>query len=105
MDLSAVSIGERVNILFDIGKDLADAIDNLANRDVRAYNHFGRNKEYSVSIPFRVIDKSTSFTYARESPFRLQAISKSAYLQAERWEWEDIFLWVCLGDKPGWAGE
>jgi hypothetical protein len=97
-------IGDQVSLMLDVSEKMASCINDLSDQDVRAYSmSIVGPKEWAVHIPFRIVERKHSFSY--QSVGNLQSLGKQIFLEAENGYWEDIFLWICVGEKPVWARE
>ncbi len=52
---------------------------------------------------FKVVERSHCFAWRKVGD--LQIFGTSIYLEAVSGLWEDVFSWVCLGERPKWAIE
>lgn len=101
-------VGDEVSLLFDIEPEQAEAINRRgrAYPEIRAYSDSGGGhdpKRWYVHIPFLVVKRTHSASWRDTG--RLQTIGTSVTLEATSGYWEDVFLWVCCGEHPEWAGE
>ena len=102
--LERCHVGDSVSLIFDVSEHQAGEINQLADKDARAYwmpAVGGAPKEWSVRIPFVIVDRQHSFSW--KSYGTLRAFGHQIFLEAKNGYWEDIFLWVSMGATPPWA--
>lgn len=92
-------IGESVSVLFDVSSEQLEAINN--HPDLLAIRDITDPTKGAVHIPCVVVKRHHSIVFARTG--RFNPLSESATLEAVSALWEDVLLWVLLGQKPEWA--
>jgi hypothetical protein len=106
-DLSSFAsfmIGDEVVLLFDITRQMYESAQQLNVHPMSVFvdsDSIHNNFKGTAHIPFKVVKRShaCSFRNARS----LSLLTESITLQAQSGYWEDLFIWICLGEVPVWA--
>ena len=93
-------IGESVSIMFDATPEQVEAINSMSPAISVMTDTFDPTKG-TVSIQCVVVERSHAITW--KSTGRFESLCTSAKLEATSALWEDVLLWVLLGQKPEWA--
>lgn len=99
--------GDEVSLLFRCSQEQADAINALEHPEVHVFGmpSFRRESgsDFTVHIQCRVVARRHAANWRDVG--KLQTLGLSIALEATHSLWEDVFLWVCCGEKPTWAEE
>ena len=93
-------IGDTVSIMFDVTQEQVEAINSMSPAISVMTDTFDLTKG-TVSIQCVVVERSHAITW--KSTGRFEPLCTSAKLEAKSALWEDVLLWVLLGQKPEWA--
>lgn len=93
-------IGETVSIMFEITAEQRDAIDKRYPDIHSTMDTAGVSSGY-VQVPCVVVNRNHAINW--KSTGRFEPLCTSAKIEAKSALWEDVLLWVLLGQKPEWA--
>lgn len=93
-------IGDSVSIMFEVTQEQVEAINAMSPEISVTTDLFDRTKGM-VHIQCVVVERSHAITW--KSTGRFDPLCTSAKLEAKSALWEDVLLWVLLGQKPDWA--
>lgn len=106
-NLEQYMIGDQVVIRFSISPEMARVINEMipTREDVVPYSESGTigldNDEWGIHMKFRVVARGHMLAW--KSTGHLNSRTVQVTLEAVNGWWEDVFLWVCLDQKPAWA--
>jgi hypothetical protein len=108
LDLNQFHVGDRLVLLWDITPEMKTAINRQAWGDSyfrpRVFQSTRVNDEkVSVKIPFTVVSRSHDASEQKDHYAELKYLGFSVTVEAETWQWEDLWKWIILGTVPVWA--
>ena len=100
------NVGDDVILMWRITEQMADAIGNMERDDFRAFTTGLVEKDWSVHIPLTVVKKRLTLADPTDdNRLSLRYFGYDIFLKATSGLWEDVLLWVLLGEVPQWAKE
>lgn len=99
--------GDTFKLLLDVTGEQVEAINEMKHVGLSAnykLDFSDRNKSTgTVFIPFRIVEISHCFSWHEVGLLGL--VDSSVYIEAESGYWEDVFRWLCMGERPPWVHE
>lgn len=96
-------VSDSVSLMFDVSEEIHRAINRMEFLHVRSHGNTMGNAPYSVHMKFKVVKRSHGAVW--KATGKLLSLGSSIWLEASNRTWEEVFRWVCLDEKPDWAGE
>lgn len=104
-DKNRYSVGDEVELLLELPKWKWKAIkENCTDKQVEIYGS-SFDSLHLVSAKFTIVRKRHVLAHSRRTIGHLQPHSPSLYLKPVSWGHEDIFKWICMGERPSWLTE
>lgn len=104
--LTRYAAGDKLDIMFELPAWQCRAIkDNCVDKLVDLRGDFWSKKTEVIFIQFTVAYKRHVLSPDRKEFGNLWPVSHSLYLKPASWGHEDIFKWVCMGERPLWLTE
>lgn len=97
-------IGDEVSVMFYITRVMAQQINAAGMRDIGVSTLGSVDEKCLVHIPCVVVKRSHSIVWEDVGKFQ-ELDPTSVVLEAKDGYWEDILLWIIMGDshRPEWV--
>lgn len=101
------SVGDEVELLLELPKWQWKAIkENCIDKQVEVYgSSYDVVHLRLVFVKFTIVRKRHVLSHNREKFGHLQPHAANLYLKPVSWGHEDIFKWICMGERPSWLTE
>jgi hypothetical protein len=102
--LASFMVGDEVVLLFEITRQMYESVQQLNVHQTSGFVDSASPHnalKRTAHIPFEVVKRSHTCSFCSTKPFSL--LTESITLQAQSGYWEDLFIWICLGEVPVWA--
>lgn len=96
-------IGDIVSVMFDVPRHQSKAINYAGFADVRVVESLFGSTDI-IHIPCKVIERRHAMSWRDVGKFQ-DVLGTSVTLEASSGRWEDVLLWIVLGEKPSWISE
>lgn len=94
-------VDDEISLVFTIPEEIHKAINRMEFLHVRSHGNTMGNAPFSVHMKFKVVKRSHGAMW--KDTGKLLSLGSSIWLEALNRTWEEVFRWVCLGEKPDWA--
>lgn len=106
VDLARYAAGDKLGIMFELPVWQCLAIkENCVDTRVEVRGDFWSKKTETIFVQFEVAYKRHVLSPRRNEFGTLEPVSISLYLKPVSWGHEDVFKWLCMGERPSWLTE
>ena len=106
VDLVRYAAGDKLDIMFELPVWQCRVIkDNCVDKLVDFRGDFWSKKTEVIFVQFSVAYKRHVLSLDRKEFGNLGPVSHSLYLKPISWGHEDIYKWICMGERPSWLTE